>query len=149
MDELSRVPGVGRVQVFGGPYAMRIWVKPDQFAKLGVTVPQIVASLEAQNTVNPSGQIGGEPVPQGQEFTYTVRSQGRLVTRGGIRRIVVRANPDGSTLRLKDVARIELGAQSYSVRCAFQWRARGRHRHLPTSGLERARRRRGSARQAG
>jgi HAE1 family hydrophobic/amphiphilic exporter-1 len=78
VDELSRVPGVGRVQVFGGQYAMRIWVKPDQLAKLNVTVPQIVAALQAQNTVNPSGQIGGEPVPKGQEFTYTVRSQGRL-----------------------------------------------------------------------
>jgi HAE1 family hydrophobic/amphiphilic exporter-1 len=113
VDELSRVPGVGRVQVFGGQYAMRIWVKPDQLAKLNVTVPQIVSALEAQNTVNPSGQIGGEPVPKGQEFTYTVRSQGRLVMPEEFGAIVVRSNPDGSTLRLKDVARIELGAQSY------------------------------------
>jgi len=113
VDELSRVPGVGRVQVFGGQYAMRIWVKPDQLAKLGITVPQIVSALEAQNTVNPSGQIGAEPVPKGQEFTYTVRSQGRLVTPEEFGEIVVRANPDGSTLRLKDVARTELGAQSY------------------------------------
>jgi HAE1 family hydrophobic/amphiphilic exporter-1 len=114
VDELSRVPGVGRVQVFGGQYAMRIWVKPDQLAKLGVTVPQIVSVLEAQNTVNPSGQIGGEPVPKGQEFTYTVRSQGRLVTPEEFGEIVMRSNPDGSTLRLKDVARIELGAQTYN-----------------------------------
>jgi HAE1 family hydrophobic/amphiphilic exporter-1 len=113
VDELSRVPGVGRVQVFGGQYAMRIWVKPDQLAKLGVTVPQIVSALSAQNTVNPSGQIGGEPVPKGQEFTYTVRAQGRLVMPEEFGEIVVRANSDGSTLRLKDVARIELGAQSY------------------------------------
>ena len=114
VDELSRVPGVGQVQVFGGQYAMRIWVRPDQLAKLSVTVPQIVAALEAQNTVNPSGQIGGEPVPPGQEFTYTVRSQGRMVTPEEFGKIVVRANPDGSTLRLQDVARIELGAQTYS-----------------------------------
>ena len=114
VDELSRVPGVGRVQVFGGQYAMRIWVKPDQLAKLGVTVPQIVSVLQAQNTVNPAGQVGGEPAPKGQEFTYTVRSQGRLVMPEEFDEIVVRSNPDGSTLRLKDVARIELGAQSYS-----------------------------------
>jgi HAE1 family hydrophobic/amphiphilic exporter-1 len=113
VDELSRVPGVGRVQVFGGQYAMRIWVKPDQLAKLGVTVPQIISALQAQNTVNPSGQIGAEPAPQGQEFTYTVRSQGRLVMPEEFGEIVVRSNPDGSTLRLKDVARIELGAQNY------------------------------------
>jgi len=119
VDELSRVPGVGRVQVFGGPYAMRIWVKPDQLAKLGVTVPQIVAAVEAQNTVNPVGQIGGEPVPKGQEFTYTVRAQGRLVTPEDFGEIVVRAHPDGSTLRLKDVARLELGAQTYSFDARF------------------------------
>jgi HAE1 family hydrophobic/amphiphilic exporter-1 len=119
VDELSRVPGVGRVQVFGGPYAMRIWVKPDQLAKLGVTVPQIVAAVEAQNTVNPVGQIGGEPVPKGQEFTYTVRALGRLVTPEEFGQIVVRANPDGSTLRLKDVARLELGAQTYSFDARF------------------------------
>src|SRR5208337_1975967 len=119
MYELSRVPGVGRVQVFGGPYAMRIWVKPDRLAKLGITVPQIVAAVEAQNTVNPVGQIGGEPVPKGQEFTYTVRSLGRLVTAEEFGEIVLHANPDGSTLRLKDVARLELGAQSYGFDARF------------------------------
>ena len=120
VDELSRVPGVGRVQVFGGQYAMRVWVKPDQLAKLGVTVPQIVSVLEAQNTVNPAGQIGAEPAPKGQEFTYTVRSQGRLVMPEEFGEIVVRSNPDGSTLRLKDVARMELGAQTYSFDVRFK-----------------------------
>ena len=113
VDELSRVTGVGRVQAFGGQYAMRIWVKPDKLAKLGVTVPQIVSAVQSQNKVNPAGQIGGEPVPQGQEYTYTVRSQGRLTTPEEFGQIVVRANPDGSILRLKDVARVELGSQSY------------------------------------
>jgi HAE1 family hydrophobic/amphiphilic exporter-1 len=106
---------VARAQVFGGQYAMRIWVKPDQLAKLGVTVPQIVSAMQVQNNVNPAGQIGSEPVPEGQEFTYTVRSQGRLVTSEEFGDIVIRANPDGSILRLKDVARIELGAQSYTL----------------------------------
>ena len=118
-DELSRVPGVGRVQVFGGQYAMRIWVKPDKLAKLGMTVPQIVSALQAQNKVNPSGQIGGEPVPKGQEFTYTVRSQGRLTTPEEFGEVVIRANPDGSILRLKDVARVELGAQNFNFRSRY------------------------------
>jgi HAE1 family hydrophobic/amphiphilic exporter-1 len=118
-DELTRVPGVARVQVFGGQYAMRVWVDPNQLAKLGVTVPQIVSAMQVQNNVNPAGQIGGEPVPGGQEFTYTVRSQGRLVTPEEFGAIVIRANPDGSILRLKDVARIELGAQTYNVNVRY------------------------------
>ncbi len=117
VDELTRVPGIARVQVFGaGQYAMRCWVKPDQLAKLQVTVPQIIQALQNQNTVNPAGQVGGEPVPQGQQFTYTVRAQGRLVTPEQFGEIVLRSNPDGSTLRLKDVARIELGSQTYNMR---------------------------------
>jgi HAE1 family hydrophobic/amphiphilic exporter-1 len=114
-DELARVPGVGRVQVFGGDYAMRVWVQPDKLAKLAVTVPEIVQAIGAQNTVNPSGQIGGDPVPKGQEFTYTVLSQGRLTSADEFGNIVIRANPDGSILHLKDVARIELGAQTYNI----------------------------------
>jgi HAE1 family hydrophobic/amphiphilic exporter-1 len=119
-DELNRVPGVARVQVFGaGQYAMRCWVKPDQLAKLGVTVPQIIQAINTQNSVNPAGQIGGEPVPKGQEFTYAVRAQGRLISAEEFGQIVIRANPDGSVLRLKDVARIELGAQTYNLAGRF------------------------------
>jgi HAE1 family hydrophobic/amphiphilic exporter-1 len=114
-DELGRVPGVGRIQVFGGEYAMRVWVQPDKLAKLAVTVPEIVQAIQTQNTVNPSGQIGGDPVPKGQEYTYTVLSQGRLTTPEQFGNIVIRANPDGSILRLKDVARIELGSQTYNL----------------------------------
>ncbi len=115
-DPLTRVPGVGQVQLFGaGQYAMRLWVKPDQLAKLGLTVVDIVNAINAQNTVNPAGQVGAEPVPAGQEFTYTVRAQGRLVTEEEFRNIVVRANSDGSFVRLRDVARAELGAQVYNV----------------------------------
>ncbi len=120
VDEITRVQGVSRVQVFGaGQYALRIWVKPDQLAKLGVTIPQITAALQTQNTVNPSGQIGGEPVPNGQQFTYTVRTQGRLVSSEEFGNIILRANPDGSVLHLKDVARIELGAQTYNLNGRF------------------------------
>src|SRR3954452_17237411 len=116
IDQITRVPGISNVQVFGaGQYAMRLWVKPDQLAKLSVTVTDIINALRAQNTVNPAGQIGGEPAPPGQEFTYTVRSPGRLTSSEEFGEIVIRANPDGSLLRLKDVARIELGAQTYSL----------------------------------
>ena len=115
-DQLTRVPGIASVTVFGaGQYSMRCWVKPDQLAKLGVTVPEIIKVIQTQNTVNPAGQIGGEPVPKGQEFTYAVRAQGRLLSAEEFGQIVVRANTDGSILRLKDVARLELGAQTYNL----------------------------------
>jgi HAE1 family hydrophobic/amphiphilic exporter-1 len=116
VDEITRVAGVARVQVFGaGQYALRVWVKPDQLAKLNVTITQINQALLTQNNVNPAGQVGGEPVPNGQEFTYTVRTQGRLVTPGEFGNIVLQSNPDGSVLHLRDVARIELGAQTYNL----------------------------------
>jgi len=112
---LTRISGVGQVQIFGaGPYAMRIWVNPDRLASLGVTVTDITNAVKAQNKVNPAGQIGGEPVPSGQQFTYNVRAPGRLPTVEEFGEIVVRAEPDGSILRLKDVARVELGSQYYS-----------------------------------
>jgi len=115
-DQLSRVQGIGSVQVFGaGKYAMRLWVKPDQLAKLSITVPEIVSTIQSQNTVNPAGQVGGEPAPPGQDFTYSVRAQGRLTTPEEFENIVVRAAPDGGIVRIKDVARVELGAQDYSV----------------------------------
>ena len=115
-DPLTRVPGVGRVQIFGGgQYALRCWVKPDQLARLGITIPQIVNAIQAQNTVNPAGQIGGEPAPPGQEFTYSVRARGRLETPEDFGQIILRANPDGSVLLLRDVAQLELGAQTYNT----------------------------------
>ncbi|MGC9200135.1 MAG: efflux RND transporter permease subunit [Acidobacteriaceae bacterium] len=120
VDDLTRVKGVSRIQVFGaGQYAMRIWVKPDTLARLGVTIPQIEAALLAQNNVNPAGQIGGEPVPNGQQFTYTVRTQGRLLNAEQFGDIILRSNPDGSVLHLRDVARIELGDQTYNLNGMF------------------------------
>ncbi len=115
-DALSRVPGISQVQIFGaGQYAMRIWVKPDQLAKLNITVPEIIAAVNSQNNVNPAGKIGGRPAPPGQQFTYTVRAQGRLTTEEDFGAIVVRATPDGSIVRLRDVARIELGTADYDI----------------------------------
>src|SRR5215470_12741152 len=115
-DPITRSYGIGQVQVFGaGQYAMRLWVKPDQLAKLGITVPEIVNAIQTQNTVNPAGKIGGEPIPSGQQFSYAVRAQGRLVSPEEFGGIVVRESPEGGVVRVRDVARIELGAQDYSV----------------------------------
>ncbi len=113
-DALLRVPGVGQVTNFGtSDYAMRIWVKPDQLTKLGMTVSDLTNAVQQQSTVNPAGQIGGEPAPKGQQFTYSVRAPGRLTNPEQFGDIIVRQNPDGSTVRLKDVSRIELGSLVY------------------------------------
>jgi len=115
-DQMTRVKGIASVTVFGaGQYAMRLWVRPDQLAKLNITIPEIINAVNAQNTVNPAGTIGAEPVPPGQEFTYAVRAQGRLESVEDFGKIVLRANTDGSIVRVSDVARIELGAQTYSL----------------------------------
>src|ERR1700728_3372972 len=116
VDPILRSPGIGNVTVFGaGQYAMRLWVKPDQLAKLGITVPDVVSAIQSQNTVNPAGQIGAAPIPKGQEFTYSVRAQGRLTSPEEFEQIVVRENPNGGVVRVKDVARVELGSQDYTV----------------------------------
>src|SRR6478735_856161 len=116
VDQLTRVKGVGTVQVFGaGQYAMRLWVKPDQLAKLQITVPEIVSAIQSQNSVNPAGQVGSEPIPKGQQFTYSVRAQGRLASPEEFEQIVVRETPETGIVRVADVARVELGAQDYSI----------------------------------
>src|SRR5271167_1770076 len=113
-DALLRVPGVGQVTNFGAAdYAMRIWVKPDQLTKLGMTVSDLNNAIQQQSAVNPAGQIGGEPAPKGQQFTYAVRAPGRLVNPEDFGKIIVRQNPDGSTVRLESVSRIELGSLVY------------------------------------
>ena len=116
VDELARIRGVGLAEVLGGSvteYAMRIWIKPDQLAKLNLTVPDITSAIQQQNVLVPAGQIGGEPAPPGTEFTYTVNTGGRFETPEEFGTVVVRANPDGSQVLLRDVARIELGSQNY------------------------------------
>jgi HAE1 family hydrophobic/amphiphilic exporter-1 len=117
---LTRLPGIASVSVFGaGQYSMRVWVNPDTLANLSVTVPEIISAVQAQNTVNPAGQIGGSPVPPGQQFTYNVRAPGRLTTPEEFGQIIIRATPEGGVLRLKDVARVELGAQTYNLEGRF------------------------------
>src|ERR1700681_4003341 len=115
-DPIARLYGVGQTQVFGaGQYAMRLWVQPDKLAKLGITVTDIVTAVQAQNTVNPAGQVGGEPALANQQFTYSVLAQGRLTSPEQFENVIVREAPDGGIVRVKDVARVELGAQDYSI----------------------------------
>src|ERR1700730_13749171 len=115
-DPVARMYGVGQTQVLGsGQYAMRLWVKPDQLAKLGITITDIANAIQAQNTVNPAGQVGGEPAPKDQQFTYAVLAQGRLKSPEEFGDVVVREAPNGGIVRVKDVARVELGTQDYSL----------------------------------
>src|SRR6202008_3205182 len=115
-DALLRIPGVGQVQLFGAPdYAMRIWVKTDLMTRLGLTIPDLSKAIQQQSAVNPAGQGGAEPAPPGKELTFTVPTQGRLATAQDFESIVLRANPDGSMVRLRDVARTELGGVTYQT----------------------------------
>ncbi len=117
LDEISRIRGVGQANVLGGSeYAMRIWVRPDQLAKLGLTVPDITQAIREQSVIVPGGKIGGEPAVPGTDFTYTVLTRGRLVTAEEFSDIIVRSNPDGTQVRIRDIARVELGAQFYNAR---------------------------------
>ena len=116
-DQLTRVPGISNVQVFGsGQYAIRIWVKPDQLARFNITVPDIVSAIQQQNAVNPVGQAGGEPVPPGREFSYMAVAKGELITPAQFGDIVLREQQDGGTVRIRDVARVELGSQVYTTK---------------------------------
>jgi HAE1 family hydrophobic/amphiphilic exporter-1 len=116
LDAIARIKGVGQASVLGGSdYAMRIWVKPDQLAKLGLTVPDITNAIRDQNVIAPAGQIGGPPAVAGTQFTYQVRTKGRLSTAEEFGNVVVRSNSDGSQVRIKDIARVELGTLSYNA----------------------------------
>ncbi len=119
-NPMGRINGVGSVSVFGaGEYAMRVWVQPDRLATLNITVPEVIHAVQVQNNVNPAGSIGAEPVPPGQVFTFSVNTTGRLVTAEDFENIIIRANSDGSIVRVKDVARVDLGAQVYNLRGRF------------------------------
>ena len=117
VDELKRIKGVGDATIFGGQdYSMRIWLRPDRMAQLGVTTSDIATAIRAQNAQYASGKIGQEPAPADQQLAYTVVAKGRLLEPEQFGNIVIRANGSRGALYLKDVARIELGAQSYNVR---------------------------------
>src|SRR5215208_7702835 len=125
-DAIARIPGVGQINLFGGSdYAMRVWIRPDVIGRLGLTVPDIANAIAQQNQLTPAGQIGGPPAAPGTEYTYTVRTQGRLLNEEEFGNIILRTLPDGSEVRLKDVARIELGTMLYN--------AVGRHNSTPAA----------------
>ena len=113
-DALLRVKGVGDIRNFGSSdYALRVWLQPERLARLSLTVTDVQNAVRQQNVVNPAGQIGGEPSTNNQQLTYTVRAQGRLVEPEEFGDIIVRESPDGSIVRVRDVARVELGALNY------------------------------------
>jgi len=125
-DAIARIPGVGQVTLFGGSdYAMRVWLRPDRIGRLGLTVPDIANAIAQQNQLTPAGQIGGPPAAAGTEYTYTVRTQGRLLNDDEFGDIILRTAADGSQVRLKDVARLELGTMLYN--------AVGRHDSQPAA----------------
>jgi len=119
-DILARIKGVGRVNVLGASdYSMRIWVKPDRLAQLGITVPEIINAVRQQNVIVPGGKFGAEPAPPGTEFTYNVRMPERLVSEKEFGEIVIRSMSDGSQVKIEDVATVELGVESYNVVTRF------------------------------
>ncbi|WP_374490528.1 efflux RND transporter permease subunit [Zoogloea sp.] len=113
IEEIRRLPGAGDAQQFDAIYAMRVWLKPDVMAKLGITTSDISAAIKVQNTQNAAGKIGAEPVANGQQLTYTVTAKGRLLSPEDFGNIVLKAEGPNGLVRLRDVARIELGAESY------------------------------------
>ena len=114
LDELKRVPGTTNVQIFGAKdYAMRIWLRPDRLAQLRLTTGDIARAINEQNAQFAAGKVGQAPTGGAQDMVYTITTQGRLADPRQFEEIIVRANPDGSTLRLKDVGRVELGSKDY------------------------------------
>jgi hydrophobe/amphiphile efflux-1 (HAE1) family protein len=114
-DQLLRIPGIAQVDLFGGAdYGMRIWFKPDKLAKLGLTPSDVISAIKEQNLQAPTGKVGGAPTPPDQEFTKTVSAPGRLVTVEEFENIIVRESATGAVVRIRDVARAELGSQDYN-----------------------------------
>ena len=113
VDELKRVKGVGDVRVFGSDFGMRIWLKPDRMARLGITAADVAQAIKEQNLQVPAGQVGQPPATRGQSFQYSLRVKGRLVETSQFEDIIVGSRPDGSFVRIKDIARVELGARTY------------------------------------
>jgi len=115
-DTLARISGLGRVQILGASeYSMRIWIKPDRLAQLGISIDEIKNAIQQQSVVVPGGKFGAEPAPPGTEFTYTVRLPDRLQSEKEFGEIVVRTTSDGSQVKIKDIARVELGVETYDA----------------------------------
>ena len=116
IDELKRIPGVGDTTLFGGTdYAMRIWLRPDRLAQLELTPNDVIGAIREQNTQFAAGKIGAQPTTAPIDFTYTVQTKGRLEDVREFQNIIIRSMPDGSKIRVKDVARVELGGKDYDL----------------------------------
>ena len=139
LDELRRVKGVGDVQMFGQDYSIRIWMQPDKLAQLGLTPSDVAAAVRQQNSQFAAGHIGVEPMSEQVDFTYSVTAQGRLATPEEFEQIVVHTTQAGSIVRLKDVARVELGAQTLQLQDHAGRQAGGFHGRLPAAGRQCAR----------
>ena len=139
MDAIKRVRGVGDVKNFTAQdYSMRVWLRPDKLASLGITPADIQNAIKEQNAQSPAGRIGAEPAPPGQEMQFNVRALGLLKDPKEFEEIIIRSNPDGSQVKIKDVGRVELGAQTYDLRARLNkspagaigiFLAPGRQRH--------------------
>ncbi|WP_167618959.1 efflux RND transporter permease subunit [Maribellus sediminis] len=115
-DQLARIKGIGRVNVIGASdYSMRIWVKPDRLASIGITIPEILNAINQQNAIVPGGKFGAEPAPPGTEFTYTVRMPERFNSPEEFGEIIVRTEDNGAQVKLRDIAEIKLGVETYSA----------------------------------
>ncbi|MGB1465047.1 MAG: efflux RND transporter permease subunit, partial [Alcanivorax nanhaiticus] len=126
-DPISRVPGVGQIQLFGAPYAMRIWLDPNKLNKFDLTPQDVVQTIQVQNNQVAGGQLGGAPAVPGQQLNATIIAQTRLENTEEFKNILLKVNPDGSQVFLEDVARVELAAQSYDVA--------GRYNGKPAAGI--------------
>ncbi len=114
-DQMLRIPGIAQVDLFGGTdYGMRVWIRPDRLAKLGLVPADVINALKEQNLQAPAGKIGGAPTPTSQEFTNTLNAPGRLITSEEFEEVIVRQSADGSVVRIKDIGRAELGSQDYN-----------------------------------
>src|SRR5213593_1845019 len=114
-DQILRIPGIAQVDLFGGTdYGMRIWLRPDKLAKLGLTPADVISSIKEQNLQAPAGRIGAAPSPKDQQFTYTVSAPSRLVTTDEFENIIVRGTDNAAQVRIRDVGRAELGSQDYN-----------------------------------
>jgi multidrug efflux pump len=125
LEQISRVPGVGSTQQFGSEYAMNIWLNPDRMQGYGLSASQVLAAVRGQNVQFAAGSIGADPAPRGQGFTATVSAEGRFSTPEQFGDIILRADSDGSTVRLKDIARIQIGAQGYGFDTKFNGQPTG------------------------
>ena len=115
VDDLKRVKGVGDVMEFGSDYSMRIWLRPDKMAQLGITASEVSSAISKQNVQAPAGTIGQSPSPSEQEFQYSARVKGRLTEVSEFEDIIIRSQSDGSVVKLKDIASVSLGSKDYNV----------------------------------